>query len=185
MNVVSLTAISRKRWRCRPRRGRDRLASRTAQHDAADWRTDLPQLIVETDAFQQPGGIWMDRDSSSDLPEHLGLLEHGYIESPRPKRERGSQTSDTAADDCNANRTRHFSQTFSVRVDNESRATASTNLCGELISLRRPASAVRCPCRKPPPCSQSRAGRRRRCRVPSRCRASEYPQRQRPRWTTP
>src|SRR5882757_9791654 len=54
----------------------------------------------------------MERDPGSDLPQDLGLLEHGYIETSRPKRERSSQTSDTAADDCNAKRTRHFVQTF-------------------------------------------------------------------------
>src|ERR1700686_4338601 len=116
MNVVPLTTISRERRRCRPRRGRHRLALRRAQRDAPDWRTDLPQLVIKTDAFQQPSGIWVDRNPGADLPENLGLFEHGHIETPCPKCERSSQTSDTAADDCNAKRTRHFLQTFSVRA---------------------------------------------------------------------
>src|ERR1700730_8816258 len=115
MNVVALTTIPRKRRRCRPRRGGDRIALRRAQRNAIDVRTDLPQLIIEADAFQQPGGIWMERDPGSDLPENLGLLEHGYIETPRPKCERCSQTADTADDDCDATLIRHFLQTFSVR----------------------------------------------------------------------
>ena len=54
-----------------------------------------------------------------------------------------------------------------------------------LISLRRQASAVRRPCRMPPPCWQSRAARRHRCRVPSRRRASQGPRRRPLRSTTP
>src|SRR5438128_1367543 len=57
----------------------------------------------------------MERDPGSDLPENLGLLEHGYIETSRAKCERSSQTANTAADDCNAKRTRHLLQTLSVR----------------------------------------------------------------------
>src|SRR6267154_2695715 len=114
MNVVPLTIISRKRRRRRPRRGGDRIALRRAQRNAADWRADLPQLIIETDALQQPSGIWVDRDPSSDLPDDLGLLEHGYIQASRPKRDRRGQTSNTGADNCNAKRTRHFFRTFSV-----------------------------------------------------------------------
>jgi hypothetical protein len=45
-------------------------------------------LVIETDAFQQPSGVWMDRDPGSDLPENLGLLEYDCIEASRPKRER-------------------------------------------------------------------------------------------------
>jgi len=71
-------------------------------------------LIIKTDAFQQSSGIWVDRDPGSDLPENLGLLEHGYIETSRPKCERCSQTSDTAADDCNAKPARHYSKTLAV-----------------------------------------------------------------------
>ena len=114
MNIVPLTAFSGKRRRRRPRRGGDGLALRTAQRNAADWRADLSQLIVETDSFQQPSSVWMNRDPGSDLPENLGLLEYSCIEASRPKRERSGQTSDTAADDCNAKRTRHFFQTLAV-----------------------------------------------------------------------
>src|SRR5258705_5866002 len=114
MNVVPLTTVSRKHRRCRPRGGGDRLALRSAQRNAADRRANLPQLIIETDAFQQPSGIWVDRDPGSDLPENLGLLEHRYIETSRPKCERCSQTSDTATDDCNAKRVRHYSKTLAV-----------------------------------------------------------------------
>jgi len=95
MNVVSLTTIARKRRRCRPRRGSDRLAPRRAQRNAADWRSDLPKLVIKTDAFQQPRGIWVNRDPGSDFPENLGLLEHGYIKTLRPKCERSGQTSNT------------------------------------------------------------------------------------------
>jgi hypothetical protein len=49
MNVVSLTCLL---GRCRPGRGRDHLAFRTAQRDAIDWRSDLAQLIVEADTPQ-------------------------------------------------------------------------------------------------------------------------------------
>src|SRR5258705_13900152 len=112
MNVVPLTTISRKRRRCRPRGGSDRLALRSAQRNAADRRADLSQLVIEADAFQQPSGIWVNRDPGSDLPENLGLLEYGYVETFRPKRERCGQPSDTAADDCDAKRTKHFSQTL-------------------------------------------------------------------------
>jgi hypothetical protein len=42
------------------------------------------------------------------------LLEDACIETSRPKRERSSQTSDSTADDCNAKRTGHFTQTFAV-----------------------------------------------------------------------
>src|SRR5258708_34578979 len=63
----------------------------------------------------------MDRNPGSDLPENLGLLEHVYIETSHPKCERCRQTSDTAADDCNAKRTRHFLQTFSVRTTDRAR----------------------------------------------------------------
>ena len=88
MNVVALTTILRERRRRRPRRGRDRLALRCAQRNAADWRADLPQLISQTDALQQPSGIWVDRDPGSDLPENPGLLEYDCIETSRPKRDR-------------------------------------------------------------------------------------------------
>src|SRR6267143_325883 len=114
MNVVPLPTIPRKGRRCRPRGGGDRLALRSAQRNAADRRADLPQLVIETDAFQQPSGVWMDRDPGSDLPENLGLLEYGRVETSRPKRERGGQTSDTAADDCNAKRASHLFQTLAV-----------------------------------------------------------------------
>jgi hypothetical protein len=114
MNVAPLATISRKRRRRRPLGGSDRLTLRSAQRNAADRRADLPQLVIETDAFQQPSGVWVDRDPGSDLPENLGLLEYGCIETSCPKRERGGQTSDTAADDCDAKRTRHFSQTLAV-----------------------------------------------------------------------
>src|SRR6266478_1998 len=106
MNVVPLITISRKRGRRRPRRGGDRVPLRRAQRNAADWRANLPKLVIETDAFQQPSGVWVDRDPGSDLPENLGLLEYGCIETSCPKRERSGQTSDTAADNCNAKRTR-------------------------------------------------------------------------------
>ncbi len=112
MNVVPLTAILRERRRCRPRRGSDRLAPRSAQRNAADGRADLPQLVIKTDAFQQPSRIRVDRDAGSDLPYDLCLLEDAYIETSRPKRERSSQTSDSTADDCNAKRTGHFFRTF-------------------------------------------------------------------------
>jgi hypothetical protein len=56
----------------------------------------------------------MDRDPGSDLPENLGLLEYGCIETSRPKRERSGQTSDTAADNYDVKRTRHYSQTLAV-----------------------------------------------------------------------
>ena len=114
MNVVPLATISRKRRRCRPRSGSDRLALRTAQRNAADRRADLPQLVIETDALQQASGIWVDRDSGSNLPDDLGLLEYGCIETSCPKRERSSQTSDSTAYDCNAKRTGHFTHTFAV-----------------------------------------------------------------------
>jgi hypothetical protein len=71
-------------------------------------------LIIETDAFQQPSGIWVDRNPGSDLPENLGLLEYGCIETSRPERERSGQTSDTAADNCDAKRAKHYSQTLAV-----------------------------------------------------------------------
>ena len=58
--------------------------------------------------------VWVDRDSGSDLPQNLCLLEDAHIETSRPKRERGGQTSDSTADDCNAKRTRHFTKTFAV-----------------------------------------------------------------------
>src|SRR5258705_8701930 len=114
MNVVPLTAIRRKCGRCRPRRGSDRVALRRAQRNASDWRANLSQLIVEADAFQQPSSVRINRDPGSDLPENLGLLEYSCIEASRPKRERSGQTSDTAADNCNAKRTRHFSHTLAV-----------------------------------------------------------------------
>jgi hypothetical protein len=69
-------------------------------------------LISQTDALQQPSGIWVDRDPGSDLPENPGLLEYGCIETSRPKCERSGETSDAAADNCDAKRTRHFLQTF-------------------------------------------------------------------------
>jgi hypothetical protein len=71
-------------------------------------------LVIETDAFQQASGVWVDRDSGSDLPQDLCLLEDAHIETSRPKRERSGQTSDSTADDCNAKRTGHFTQTFAV-----------------------------------------------------------------------
>ena len=114
MNVVPNTTIWRKRRRRRPRGGRDRLALRTAQRNAADRRADLPQLLVEPDAFQQPGRIWVDRDPGSNLPHDLGLLEDTCMETSRPKRDRSSQASDTTADNCNAKRTRHYSKTLAV-----------------------------------------------------------------------
>jgi hypothetical protein len=64
-------------------------------------------LIIETDAFQQSSRVWMDRDPGPDFPENRGLLEYGCIKTSRPKRERSSQTSYTAADDYDAKRTRH------------------------------------------------------------------------------
>jgi hypothetical protein len=44
----------------------------------------------------------VDRDPGPDLPQDFGLLENGHIEASRPKRKRGGQTSDAAADYCNA-----------------------------------------------------------------------------------
>lgn len=40
--------------------------------------------------FSNRAAFWMERDPGSDLPENLGLLEHGYIETSRPKCERSS-----------------------------------------------------------------------------------------------
>src|SRR5260370_13679640 len=56
----------------------------------------------------------MDRDPGLDQQENLGLLEIGWIETSRPKRERSGQTSDTAADNYDAKRTRHCSHTLAV-----------------------------------------------------------------------
>src|ERR1700722_11213824 len=109
MNVVPLTAIPRKRRRRRPCRGSDRIALRRTQRNAADRRADLAQLIIETNPIQQPGSVWMDRDSRSDFPENFGLLEYLCIETSRPKRKRSSQASDPAADNCDAKRARHYS----------------------------------------------------------------------------
>src|SRR6266478_5537384 len=61
----------------------------------------------------------MDRDPGSDLPENLGLLEYGCIETSRPKRERSGQTSDTTADNDDVKRTRHYSQTLAVNRNHE------------------------------------------------------------------
>jgi hypothetical protein len=72
-----------------------------AQCNAADRRADLLQLVLETDTLQQPRSICVDRDPGSDLPQNLGLLEHGYVDASRPKCERSGETPDTAADDCN------------------------------------------------------------------------------------
>src|ERR1700759_212966 len=115
MNVVALTAFSRKRRRGRSLGGGDDIALRRAQRNAADRRTDLPHLVIKTDAFQQAGSIRMDRNSGSDLPENLGLLEHDDIEAPGTECERSCQTSDAAADDCNAKRTRHVLDLFSAQ----------------------------------------------------------------------
>jgi hypothetical protein len=107
MDVISLI-ISRKRRRSGPYGSGDRLALRSAQHDAADRRTDLLQLVLETDASQQSGRIRMDGDPGADLPQHLGLFEDADIEASRSKRERGSQASNAATDYCNAKGARHF-----------------------------------------------------------------------------
>ena len=42
----------------------------------------------ETDALQQPGRIWVNRDAGTDLPQDLCLLEHTYLEASRAQRQR-------------------------------------------------------------------------------------------------
>jgi hypothetical protein len=59
-------------------------------------------LVIETYTLQQPRRIRMDRDAGSNLPQSLGLLEDGDLDASRPKRERGRETPNTAADDCYA-----------------------------------------------------------------------------------
>ena len=104
MNVVALTPVFRKRRRCRPLWSGDRLAPRGSQRDAADGRANLLQLIVETDAFQQPSRIRVNRDAGTDFPQDLCLLEYACIETTCAQRQRSGQTSDAAADDYNAKR---------------------------------------------------------------------------------
>src|SRR5882724_13561080 len=80
----------------------------------------------------------MDRNPGSDLPENLGLLEYGCIETSRPKCERSSQTSDSTADDCNAKRTGHFTQTFAVnRKHGSCEATGQLRLSADSWLIRR------------------------------------------------
>jgi len=78
MNVVPLTAIWRKCGRCRSHRGGDRVPLRRAQRNAADWRADLPQLVIETDAFSNRAAF-------------------GWIETPAPISLRISACSNTVA----------------------------------------------------------------------------------------